>query len=383
MIAPVAASCLAAAAAGDALGAETYAIHISVTQSPTIADYALYAGLGGLCAIFGVLIMLLVARGEQLSRSLPIPAWTRYGLGGAALAGLALVTPQTMSSGHGALHLDLSMSLPIAALALVLSLKTLASVISLSSGFRGGLFFASLFLGSLLGQIYARLLALTDLPAGLDAQNAALVGMGALATAVVGGPLTMSFLVLETTRDFGVTAATLAASLVASSLVRERFGYSYSTWRLHLRGETIRSARDVGWMRSLTAGRMMRSDVPTISESATLAEFRRRFPLGGQGRVVLLDQESRYAGIVATADAYVEGHPPDERAAALATNKTVTLAPSMNIAEVMQAFDATQSEELAVVDGHGEVVGVLAEVYVSRRYAKELEKVQEGLFGEA
>ncbi|MDB5446673.1 MAG: hypothetical protein JWQ97_1990, partial [Phenylobacterium sp.] len=383
MIAPVAAACLAGALAAETLGADSYAIRISVTQTPTIADYALYAGLGGVCAVFGVLLMLLVARGELLAKRLPIPAPARFLVGGAALAALALASPQTMSSGHGALHLDLAVTFPLTVLATVLVLKTLASVISLSAGFRGGLFFASLFMGSLVGQIYARLLALADLPAALQPENAAMVGMGALATAVVGGPLTMSFLVLETTRDFGVTAATLAASLVASSVVRERFGYSFSTWRLHLRGETIRSARDVGWVRTLTAGRMMRTDVPSIAESATLAEFRRRFPLGGAGRVVLLDEEGHYAGLAATAAAYVEGHTPDERVAALAATKAVTLTPDMNIAEVMQTFDASQTEELAVVDPDGAVLGVLAEVYVSRRYAKELEKVQEGLFGEA
>jgi CIC family chloride channel protein len=383
MIAPVAAACLAAAFVGDALGASSYAIRVSVTQSPTISDYALYAGLGAVCALYGVLLMLLVARGELLAKRLPLPGAARFFLGGAALAGLATVSPQTLSSGHGALHLNLAMTFPLVFLAMVLLLKTLASVVSLSAGFRGGLFFASLFLGSLIGQIYARLFALTDLPAGLDPQNAALVGMGALATAVVGGPLTMSFLVLETTRDFGVTAATLAASLVASSLVREQFGYSFSTWRLHLRGETIRSARDVGWMRTLTAGRMMRTDVPTISETATLVEFRRRFPLAGPSRVALLDHEGRYVGLAPTAAAYVEGHSPDERAAALATNKDVTLTPEMNISEVMQMFDANQTEELAVVDPAGQLLGVLAENYVSRRYAKELERVQEGLFGEA
>jgi CIC family chloride channel protein len=357
---------------------------VAVTQTPTIPAYALYAGLGAVCAVFGVALMLLVARGDQLMRRLPLPAPFTLVVGGGLLAVLAVASPQTMSSGHGALQLDLAITFPLSFLATVLLLKSVASVISLSAGFRGGLFFASLFLGSVIGQIYARLLSLTDLPAAaLDPQNAALVGMGALATAVVGGPLTMSFLVLETTRDFGVTAATLAASLVASSVVRERFGYSFSTWRLHLRGETIRSARDVGWMRTLTAGRMMRADAPTIAESATLTEFRRRFPLGGANRVVLLDEEGCYAGLAPTAAAYVEGHDADGRAAALAEAKTVTLTPDMNIAEVMQIFDASEMEELAVVDAGGAVLGLLGEVYVSRRYAKELEKVQEGLFGEA
>ena len=383
MIAPVAAACLAGALAATALGSDSYAIHIDATQTPNIPDYALYAGLGAVCAVFGVLLMLLVARGEQLAKRVPGPPAVRLVLGGLLIGGLALVTPQVMSSGHGALHLDLSMTFPLAALATFLALKTLASVLCLSSGFRGGLFFASLFLGSLIGQIYARLLGATDLPVALNPQSAALVGMGALATAVVGGPLTMSFLVLETTRDFGVTAATLAASLVASSVVRERFGYSFSTWRLHLRGETIRSARDVGWARTLTAGRMMRTDAPSIAESATLTEFRRRFPLGGTNRVVLLAEDGRYAGLAPVAAAYMEGHAADERVAVLAEAKGITLTPDMNIVAVMQLFDASQSEELAVVDDGGVVVGLLAEVYVARRYARELERVQEGVFGEA
>ena len=69
---------------------------------------------------------------------------------------------------------------------------------------------------------------------------------------------------LETTGDFAVTTVVLAACVVASLVVRETFGYSFSTWRLHLRGETIRSAIDVGWMRQLTVGRMMRREPATI-----------------------------------------------------------------------------------------------------------------------
>ncbi len=101
----------------------------------------------------------------------------------------------------------------------------------------------------------------------------------------------MSFLVLEATGDFTVAAAALVASLIASAIVRETFGYSFSTWRLHLRGETIRSAHDVSWMRPLTAGRMMRKDAKTVPAQASLAEFRRRYPLGSTKRVVLLDDK--------------------------------------------------------------------------------------------
>lgn len=380
MIAPVAAAALTSVITARALRAAPYSISVSVHQSPDVAAYLLYAGLGAVCAALGIVIMRLVARTEQGLRSLVLPAWLTPMIGGGVLALLAYVSPQTLSSGHGALHADLAMGASLGALAFILLLKTLASVVSLGFGFRGGLFFASLFLGSLVGQIYAQLLSSLDLV--LQPENAALVGMGALAVSIVGGPLTMSFLVLETTGDFGVTAATLAASLVASTIVRERFGYSFSTWRLHLRGETIRSARDVGWIRTLTAGRMMRRDTATLAASATLAEFRRKFPLGSTTRVILLDDALRYVGIVQTAKAYIEGGDLDAAVGDLAESRDVTLSPDMNIEQVMKIFDQTETEELAVVDPQGAVLGLLAEAFASRRYAKELEKVQEGLFGE-
>jgi chloride channel protein, CIC family len=37
---------------------------------------------------------------------------------------------------------------------------------------------------------------------------------------------------------------------------RELFGYSFSTWRVHLRGENICSEHDVGQVRNLTVGKM-------------------------------------------------------------------------------------------------------------------------------
>jgi CIC family chloride channel protein len=382
-IAPVAAACLASVLAAKGVGGVPYSIEIKAQHAPDAIGYLLYAGLGLICALVGVAIMRLVAVGERLVRRSPIPLALRPMVGGLLLGGLALVSPQTLSAGHGALHLDLAVGMPLILLAIVLVLKTGASAISLSFGFRGGLFFASLFLGSLLGQIYAGLMDMTALTEKLTPENAALVGMGALAVAIVGGPLTMSFLVLETTGDFGVAAATLAAALIASTVVRERFGYSFSTWRLHLRGETIRSARDIGWMRSLTAGRMMRPEPQTVSAATTVEEFRQRFPLGSTSRVFLLDDTGRYDGVLVTADAYAENIDPQAVVETLAISRDLVLSPEMNIEAVMRVFETSGTDELAVVDGERRVLGLLAEAYVVRRYASELERQQLELYGES
>ncbi|HEY3950128.1 chloride channel protein [Phenylobacterium sp.] len=382
-IAPVAAACLTAVLTARGAGGLPYSIEIKTQHAPDAIGYALYSGLGLISALVGVTIMRLVAAAERIVRRVAIPALIRPALGGMLLGGVAMVSPQVLSAGHGALHLDLAVGMPIAILAIVLLLKITASIISLGFGFRGGLFFASLFLGSLLGQIYAGLLDLTPLTEKLAPENAALVGMAALAVSIVGGPLTMSFLVLEATGDFGVAAAALSAALIASTVVRERFGYSFSTWRLHLRGETIRSARDIGWVKSLTAGKMMRPDPQTVAAATRVEAFRQRFPLGSATRVLLLDEDARYAGVLVTADAFQESTDPQAEVASLAIHKDLTLAPDMDVEAVMRTFEDEGADELAVVDAERRVLGLLAEAYVVRRYAGELERRQLEIYGEA
>ncbi|MGA0599690.1 chloride channel protein [Caulobacter sp. KR2-114] len=379
-IAPVAAAALAGSLMTKLMGVDPLVIHARASVPLTAVNYALFAALGLVCAVFAVGLMRLVAWTERVASLTPGPKLLRPAVGGVLLAALALIAPQTLSAGHGAMHLDLSQDLAISALAFLVATKAAASVVSLGFGFRGGLFFASLYLGSLIGRLCALGLAQTGLHTGIEPLAGAMVGMGALAVAVIGGPFTMSFLVLETTNDFGLTAATLTASLVASVLVRETFGYSFSTWRLHLRGETIRSAHDVGWLRTLTAGRMMRGDPATIAADAPLSEFRRRFPLGSTRRVVALDPEGRYAGLVAVSKVYA-----DEDGEGLVgenmTHQDDWLTPQMDIKEIMKVFDQTESDELVVLDDKRDVLGLLSEAYATRRYAEELEKARRDLVG--
>ena len=86
----------------------------------------------------------------------------------------------------------------------------------------------------------------------LDPNVYAIIGMSALSASVIGGPLTMSFIALESTGNLWLTTAVLVAVIISTQITRELFGYSFATWRFHLRGETIRSAADVGWIRDLT-----------------------------------------------------------------------------------------------------------------------------------
>jgi CIC family chloride channel protein len=381
-IAPVAAAALAGAFVAQLSGTEPYLIQETAGTVVETHHYLIYVALAVICALVGIALMRAVALAEFATRHARVPSWARPAIGGALLIPVAVLSPQALSAGHGALHADLMVGTSLGFIGLVFVAKSMASIISLGCGFRGGLFFASLFLGTLVGHLFAGLLELAVGHAVIDPYNAAMVGMGALAVAVIGGPFTMAMLVLETTRNFSLTGAVLAAALVASTLVRELFGYSFSTWRLHLRGETIKSARDIGWVRTLTADRMMRRETRQTPADMTLAEFRHDFPLGATSRVVLVDREGRYAGIAQTAAAYAEGLDLSAEVATLAVNKDAALSPEMDVVAIMKRFDASGADELAVLDKERQVLGLLSEAFVRRRYGEELDKSQRELFGE-
>ena len=388
-VAPILAASLCGVLTARAVRAVTYHLSLSPAAPTQLSDYVVMIGLGMLCAGLGVFIMRAVYLMERALDGLKLPTVIRPAVGGVAMGGLALITPQVLSAGHGALRIDIPAQLSIAVLASLIGLKILASVVSLGSGFRGGLFFASLFLGALCGKLFAAACALLVPTLPIDPSVCMLVGMASLAVSVVGGPLTMSFLVLETTGDFRVTTVVIAACMVASLLVRETFGYSFSTWRLHLRGETIRSAVDVGWVRALTVGKMMRRGPPTMEGHVKLEEFRRRHPLGSNSRVVVTDSDGRYLGIALTADAFASAEQPNDdarkTAADIARWPDMALSPEMNVKQAMTQFEQAEADALAVVDDTPDrkVIGLLTEGYALRRYAEELDKARQGLSGGA
>ncbi len=382
-LAPVVASAISAVLIQRLLLGDEPGFDVSLPAGMETADFLPLIVLGVVCALIGVAIMRGVTVTESLFRRSRMPAWLRPAVGGLLVGGLALISPAALSAGHGALRSALTAAIPLQMIALLIMLKATASAVSLGSGFRGGLFFASLFLGVLVGKCFAGLMLLVS-PVPLFPEVVyALVGMSALAVAIVGGPLTMVFLSLETTGSLPLTVAVLAASVVSSLTVRRTFGYSFATWRFHLRGEAIRSAVDIGWVRNLTVGRMMRAAGRIVPETMTIAVFRRDFPLGSTNRVIAVDDTGRYVGIVWLSDAHAAEDTVQTIAELLHTTDRVLL-PQMTIKEAVQMFEQAEADALAVVDSREslQVIGMLTEQYALRRYSEELDRRRRDISGE-
>lgn len=357
----------------------------SVRPLNSMADAIPYLLVGALAALLAVGVMRLVIACEGLFTRFKIPTWARPLIGGLIVGGLGFISPHVLSSGHGALHAEINGFDAWYLLLGLFLLKAFASAISIGSGFRGGLFFASLYLGLLFGKGIAATLAAAGLLGHLSPEMVSIVGMASMAVGIVGGPMTMTFLVMESTLDLSATGAVLAACVFTSLVVRTTFGYSFSTWRLHLRGESIKGAHDVGRIRGLTVAKMMRTDQKTVPANLPLTEFKAKFPLGSGQRVVAVDEGGRYEGLVLITDIYAPAGteaPPDTIEPFLKHKDTILL-PGQSASDAAKIFASASSEELVVLEDawSRKVVGLLTEQHLMRRYAEELDRAQRDLTG--
>jgi CIC family chloride channel protein len=295
---------------------------------------------------------------------------------------LALLTPTVLGAGHGAMQILLVSNPTWLLLATTILFKMLASAITLGSGFRGGLFFASLLLGALTGELYSIVMSGPFPNLALQPGTAAIAALAAFGTGVLGAPFSMVCLALEITGDFSVTVGAVVASSVCALIVRELFGYSFATWRFHLRGEVIRGPQDVGWIQQMNANSLMRGDFENALSTMPVGEAQKLFSPAQVRQVVLRDPSGIYAGIVSSADLHSIAADDNLPLATLAKQADEFLLPSASIRDVIAAFERSETDVLAVVDraDHPAAIGTVTESHVLRTYGEELERRNQEVF---
>jgi CIC family chloride channel protein len=284
--------------------------------------------------------------------------------------------------------LMLKESWPLATLTAVLVAKIAASALSLGSGFRGGLFSTSLFLGMVTGTIAGQIGQHLGVFAASDIGIMSLVGMASFGAAVIGAPMTMALLAIEVTGDFSVVGPVLLGVLAATLTVRQVFGYSFATWRFHLRGEAILSGEDVSWVRQTTARQLMRRDITLAPATMRLSEFQSQFPVGASKYIAAVDANSAFVGLVDVALVHAEIAQDNAEASDATLDQVVShkdgwVDAQTRFDRLMPLFEARETELLVVVEDKStkRVIGLITEAFALRRYRQELEARQQEMFG--
>jgi CIC family chloride channel protein len=234
----------------------TVVIHITVGSAPiyTTRTFALvdpyelvgFAVLGIACAPIGVGFLRWLSLTERWWSRLPLPV--RPAVGGAVCGLVMCAIPAVAGNGFEEVTSILDGHLAIAAVALLLLAKPLATAASVSSGNPGGVFTPTLLLGACTGLVYA-----TGLHAVIGDQIAssgtyALVGLAAALAATTHAPLMSALLACELSGDYALVLPLLLACALAAGVARRLYVDSVYTaeltrrglrWRLTLDGRRV------------------------------------------------------------------------------------------------------------------------------------------------
>ena len=169
-------------------------VHIGDAPAFIVTDHAIgsfaelpaFAILGVICAGIAIAFMRAIFLVQAGWRQTPVPTWLRPAIGGLAVGALALVLPEILGVGYEATDRALQELYPFWLLLALLAAKLAATAVSLGSGFAGGVFSPSIFLGAMAGGAFG--LIMTALFPDLASTEGvyAIAGMGAVAGAVLG-----------------------------------------------------------------------------------------------------------------------------------------------------------------------------------------------------
>ena len=139
-----------------------------------------------------------------------------------------------------------------------------------------GVFSPSLFMGGMFGGAFGIIVTLPfpELSSGREAY--AIVGMGAVAGAVLGAPISTIMVIFELTGDYALTIAVMIATVVAALIVHHGFGFSFFTWQLDRRGLDVRGGHERRALRSIKIKDVMRRDYVAVVRTEKLGSLRER-----------------------------------------------------------------------------------------------------------
>lgn len=196
--------------------------------------------LGLICGLVAAVLMKSVFLADDMaSRAeahLRLPRYIRPAVAGLMLGGLAIYFPHIIGVGYETTSLALTGQLLFGEAVVFVVLKVVAVAITIGGRMGGGIFSPSLMLGALVGLAFG-LVATSIFPDISGAQTIyALAGMGALAAAVLGAPISTTLIVFELTGDWQTGIAVMVSVSLSCALASRLVDKSFFLTQLERRG---------------------------------------------------------------------------------------------------------------------------------------------------
>jgi CIC family chloride channel protein len=292
---------------GHAYFGDVPAFPFPPSAAPKTWELPLFALLGIAAAFVGVAFTLILHAVDQFFDRRRLPPYAKPAVGGLAVGLLGFRFPRVLGAGYDTIEAVLFSRLALTSIVLLLVLKVAATSLTIGSGGSGGIFGPSLFIGAMLGGVFAQLTrgaaATVPVPAAAPSSYA-VVGMAAVFAAVSRAPITAILTLFEMTRDYTLILPLMLASVISATVARLLLEDSIYTIKLSSQGIDVQADRRLDLMGTILVGDAMTpiEEIKTVRPSTGLAELLRIFDETHYHGLVVVDEALRLEGVVTLAD---------------------------------------------------------------------------------
>ncbi|MDF1715604.1 MAG: chloride channel protein [Antarcticimicrobium sp.] len=213
---------------------------------------------GGVAAMLMRGIFFAEDIGCHLQARIGLPRWLRPAVAGGLLGALAIFFPHIIGVGYETTSLALSGVFTLRDAVVFAVIKAVAVSITFGGRMGGGVFSPSLMVGALTGLAFG-LVATGLLPEVSGTHTLyALAGMGAVAAAVLGAPISTTMIVFELTGDWQTGIAVMASVSLSTALASRLVDRSFFLTQLERRGIHLAAGPQAYLLAMLRAGAVMR-----------------------------------------------------------------------------------------------------------------------------
>lgn len=193
--------------------------------------------LSGLVAVMLMKSIFLADRiGSHIQLQLHIPGFLRPAVSGAMLGAIAIFFPHIIGVGYETTMAALTGNLLFGTAVVFVIVKALAVSITMAGRMGGGVFSPALMVGALTGLAFGHV-ATGILPDVSGSETLyALAGMGAVAAAVLGAPISTTLIVFELTGDWQTGLAVMVAVSLSTALASRLVHRSFFLTQLETKG---------------------------------------------------------------------------------------------------------------------------------------------------
>ena len=341
-------------------------------------EFPAVIGLGILSGAIAVIFMRSTMFAEDTMNKVPGPQWIKPAIGGLILGFLALAFPQVLGVGYDATDMALKVQLSLALLITLVVMKTVATAICIGSGFSGGVFTPSLMIGAMLGGAYGIIATsiFPDFSSGPGAYT--IVGMGAVAAAVLGAPISTTLIVFELTDDYPLTIAVMVAVVISTTIAQQFQGKSFFGWQLERMGLDLKDGFEAALLRGIKVRKVVNRDSETIDIATPLQEVRTKLQASHTGELFVLKETGELFGTITLADLSDIAFDHDVDNLINAGDVARVHPPILDIEDDLQtAYKVIRNSNehyIAVVENHGNMIfiGTLHETDVMTAYNRAL-----------